>query len=255
VAALKRLAGVAALSLALVAPACMGESESPARLRVLTPTPEPAAMISPTPAAVEEPTPTPEPTPDPESTPTPDDDPSPSNDLDAAMAAAAAALGIDAGDACSDGEDCIRELPGGGTRTDGSIARLAYVAGAGGGAIAIVARDTAGTWQYWLLTAGETYQLFDVPGDLRICSDASTLTVRQAPDPGAAAAGELGHGEVVHAGSFALTEPGSLESHGAGWYRVDGAVSGWVSSRESSDAALGDCTLRNQIEGEPGTVG
>ncbi len=177
------------------------------------------------------------------------------NDLAGALQSASDALGVPTGDACDEGDDCVSEMPDGTTDVSGPITRLAYQGAGGGGALVVMARDGAGVWQFWTITQMDPYELLDVPGDLRICSDGEATTVRESPASGAGSAGEIARGEVVTARGFVLTQPGTLDNHGTGWYQVTGAGDGWVPADQTSNAALGDCTLRDEMEGRPSAVG
>jgi hypothetical protein len=203
--------------------------------------------------------PTPEPTLTPTATPGDDDAgptaPADPEDLEGALAAAARVLGVPYGADCTDDGDCVREMPTGETSTAGPITQLAYMSADGGGAVIFVARDGAGVWQYWQITQFGVYFLVDVPGELRACPDSASLAVRSSPSSTADIAGELPHGATAVADSFVLSQPGSLDEPGTGWYRVTDPVDGWVPASDTADAELGDCELRDQFEGGSGSVG
>lgn len=260
---------LAVLAGALVlAAACGGGDEELRESRIVTPESEGSPGGPPTEADPDdEDTPEPSPTPGEEepteapTTPTPepeddendenDEDP-PSSNLDAVMAAASEALGIPAGDDCSEDDDCIQPLPGGASDPSGDISRLAYGSASGGGAILVMARDSAGAWGVWMLTQSG-YQLFDLPGELLAC--ARPAIVRESPSSGAAAIGEVAREEALSATGLELTAPGSLSGRGSAWYSVSAPIGGWVAAEDVTAATNGDCSHRDEAEGEPNPRG
>lgn len=200
------------------------------------------------------PTPTPDPTEEPSPSPTPEEDEdetSSDGGAQALLSAASAELGVPAGDACGDEDDCVEQLPDG-TDPSGDIARLAYVSASGGGAIIVMARDAAGDWGVWMLTQSP-YQLLQLPGQLMAC--ARPTVIRDEPAPGAAALGEVERLEALQSTGFVLAERGSLSGAGAGWYRVSSPIEGWVYSRDVTRTSDDSCALRDAAEGEPNPRG
>ncbi|MDZ7727222.1 MAG: SH3 domain-containing protein [Dehalococcoidia bacterium] len=197
------------------------------------------------------PTATPGPTESPSPTPEATEEPDSGSNVDAVLAAASAQLGVPYGDACSEDEDCVQQLPGG-IDPGGDIARLAYASASGGGAIVVMARDGAGEWGLWMLTQSP-YQLLQLPGQVLACE--RPTVVHEQPAPGAAAIGEVERGEPLQATGFVLSERGSISSGGAGWYSVGAPIEGWVYSREVTRASDASCALRDAAEGEPNPRG
>lgn len=252
------LLSTAVVLLAGVACSPLDDDSSPVTMAAVTPTSEPTNPAATATARSEDPSPTPSG----EASPPPTEDdgaetPEARGDLAGAFAAASEALGVPAGDACSGDEsgDCIRELPDGETDTSGPMTMLGYMSGGGGGALVLLGRDGAGVWQFWMLTQIEPYFLTHVPGDLRVCPDGASETTRSAPSLSSDPVEELARDVVAEAEAFVLTEPGTLDGPGAGWYRLAGDHSGWIRSTSTASADTGDCSRRDDAEGNSGSVG
>ena len=121
----------------------------------------------------------------------------------------------------------------------------------GGGAMVVFGRDEAGGWQFWFGTQQQTYQPLRLPAEARICAGGEGANVRQAPDVSAMSLGVLKDGTMLTAEDFVLTQPGSNAPGsplGNGWYRVTGALNGFIRADLLSDAGTSGCGLHDAIE-------
>ncbi len=135
---------------------------------------------------------------------------------------------------------------------DGGVARFSGGYPEGGGFAFLMGRTSAGEWHFWLGSQQEFYVLANLPGDLRACGGGEDVVARANPSSDAAAAGKVPDLSVAHAEEFVLTKSGTFgvsSTRGDGWYRISSPVTGWVASRDVTDAKLGDCRLRDAIEG------
>jgi hypothetical protein len=158
-------------------------------------------------------------------------------------------------------DSCLKDNPGNKpcialasneTTVRGGIARFTGGFPDGGGFSFVMGRQADGAWQYWSGTQQGIYQLVEFPGELRACGGGNAVVVRASPDSSAASSGTLKDLATSTAQEFRLTKAGSFGTgggRGEGWYRVTGAVPGWVLSRDATDAKLGDCSLHDGIEG------
>lgn len=209
-----------------------------------TPSPGPSNPFTPHPSITATNTPVPSPTPAP--TPTPRD-PSIDEQVQRALRAAGQLLNIAVEPDCRQGADCIREGVVGPSVGRG-ILQLAYAGDGGGGAALIMGLDQDDEWVVWLASQRDLYQLLDLPGELRVCNDGEGTELRDAPSLEGASLALADDGEILAAESFLLTEPGSLDEWGAGWYRITSPIEAWVFSRHVAAATTGDCSLRDVYE-------
>jgi hypothetical protein len=147
---------------------------------------------------------------------------------------------------------CIEPAPSNGALNLG-IAALGYrpARNEPGGAALFSGRKLDGSWGYWFGTQNTNHRLTLLPGELRVCADGDGLNIRERPDTSAAILAKLNDGTTMTAIQFVLTEPGTRDAAGAGWYRVvvtEPAVTGWVFSRFTSTTALPDCSTRDILE-------
>jgi hypothetical protein len=112
---------------------------------------------------------------------------------------------------------------------------------------AVMAKRNDGAWGFWLATQN-AYQLLFLPADVRICAGGEVLNVRPDPSIINSPVGALSHDALAAADQFVLTEPGTPEVAGAGWYHLTGPVDGWVYSRFTTNGLLGDCSLHDAQE-------
>lgn len=202
-------------------------------------TPEPSTPV-PTSAA------SPTPSPAPAATPTPRD-PSVEEQVQRALRAAGELLDVPVEPDCREGADCVRQGVVGPSVEQG-ILQLAYAGADGSGAALVMALDQQDAWAVWLASQRDVYQLLELPGELRVCAGGEGTELREAPSPEAASVASAADGDLLEAESFVLTEPGSLQEWGAGWYRITSPVEAWAHSREVANAATGDCNLRDVYE-------
>lgn len=219
---------------ATVSLAACSPKESPPLASLEQFTPHPSITASPTPS----PSPTPTPT---------QRDPSATAELQRALRAAGETLGVSVEPDCREGSDCVREGVVG-SSVERGIIQLAYAGADGSGAALVMALDQDGAWGVLLASQRDVYQLLDLPGELRVCSGGEGTALRDAPDADAAILASAVDDDILDAESFVLTEPGSLDEWGAGWYRITSPVEGWVFSRHVAEAASGDCNLRDVYE-------
>lgn len=124
----------------------------------------------------------------------------------------------------------------------------------GGGFAFLMGRVSDNGWHYWYGSQQSFYVLTNLPGDIRACGTGQPVTVRASADESSASVGSLPDGTIAHAKNFVLTTPGVpgvSGSRGDGWYQINSPKDGWVDARSTSDASLGDCKLRDAIEGAP----
>jgi hypothetical protein len=124
----------------------------------------------------------------------------------------------------------------------------------GGGFAFLMGQSSDQSWHYWYGSQQGFYVLVKLPGDVRACGAGDAVAVRSSADAAAPSAGSLDDGATAHAERFLLTKPGApgaSGSRGEGWYQLSSPVKGWVNARNTSDAALGDCKLRDAVEGAP----
>jgi hypothetical protein len=144
------------------------------------------------------------------------------------------------------------------TSADAAIAGgVAAVTGGypdGGGFAFLMGQGADGNWHYWYGSQQGFYVLVNLPGDVRVCGAGQPVNVGSSSDPSSGAAGTLPDGSTAHALKFVLTKagtPGVNGSRGEGSYQIDAPVSGWIDARNAADASLGDCKLRDAVEGAP----
>jgi hypothetical protein len=172
--------------------------------------------------------------------------------LEAANRAAAALSGgvvtADCNEAPAQGAPCLQPASSAANAGRGVAAYLVYGPG-GQRSRAVFGRDAQGVWQFWYATQGTSYQLSELPGDLRACASGQGIAVRGEPGAQAAIAGSVRDQATLRAEAFVLTEPAAaLDRPGWGFYRVSSPRQGWVSSRLVSDLSLGSCELHDQAE-------
>jgi len=174
-------------------------------------------------------------------------DPSTAERIQLALRAAGEILNVPVEPSCREGADCIREgLVG--PSVDRGIIQLAYAGADGGGAALVMAAGEDGAWNLWFASQRDIYQLLNLPGELRVCSGGEGIALREAPSIEAASLASASDGDILQADSFLLTEAGSLEAWGAGWYRISAPAEAWVFSRDVADATTGDCNIRDVYE-------
>jgi hypothetical protein len=128
------------------------------------------------------------------------------------------------------------------------IARFAAGDPQGGPFTLYMGRDAAGDWRYWFATTAATYVLETLPGALLVCGRDGPAAV--ASEPRSERVVTVRTGGQLAARAFVLTAAGSFPAGvGEGWYRVSGTADGWIDARDTTDAALGDCSLHDEIEG------
>jgi hypothetical protein len=155
---------------------------------------------------------------------------------------------VKGGDDCVSGEDCIREPPGVSVDASRGLARLAYISASGGGAIVVLGRDGTGAWRLWMVTQQQPTDLLELPGQLLACGSAETVELRAGPASSEAVAGRVARAQSLAADSFVLSQAGTPGKPGAGWYRVSGSSSGWISSDVSAALSSG-CPLPEPTPG------
>lgn len=124
----------------------------------------------------------------------------------------------------------------------------------GGGFAFLMGRGDDGSWHYWYGSQQGFYVLTNLPGDIRACGAGQPVTVRASADDSSSSVGSLPDGASGHAEKFVLTVagvPGVSGSRGEGWYQLSAPVAGWIDARNTADASLGDCKLRDAVEGAP----
>ena len=158
----------------------------------------------------------------------------------------------DSGTSGGDSRPCIEYVPGESSPASG----IAWFNGGdpdGGGFSFAMGQTAAGSWDYWFGTQQQTYVLTTLPGQGLACAAGAGVTIRAEPFLDGAQVAQLSDGDAVSADLFVLSQGGSYTggANGDGWYKVSAPAEGWVHARELSDAALGDCSLRDAIEGGP----
>lgn len=122
---------------------------------------------------------------------------------------------------------------------------------AGGGFLAVLARDRTGAWTEWLHdpTPAATYQLFALPGEMLVCADGRGAGIRATPSVDSPTIATLPDLTKVTAEEFLLTDPSPepAAAPGFGWYRVRTEKGeGWAYSTFVADGRMTDCSVRNQ---------
>lgn len=134
----------------------------------------------------------------------------------------------------------------------GGIARFTGGYPDGGGFAFLMGRTADDAWHYIYGSQQGFYLRTDLPGDIRACGGGTAITIRSAANTSAAAAGTLADNATAHAEQYVLTTPGAFGPNGArgdGWYKISAPTAGWVHASDTADAALGDCKLRDAVEG------
>lgn len=132
------------------------------------------------------------------------------------------------------------------------IARFTAGDPQGGGFAFLMGRTGTGEWHYWMGSQQQFYVLTQLPGELRACGGGKPVALHEAPDASSPGAGELGDGTTIQADAFVLTSAGAFGvggKRGDGWYRVTSPAGAWVHASDTAAASLGDCSLRDAIEG------
>lgn len=109
-----------------------------------------------------------------------------------------------------------------------------------------------GAWDYWFGTQQGTYHALKLPAEMRVCASGEGVNVREQPDAGSPAVGQLSDGATVTAERFVLTEPGKIQPSlvsGNGWYQVSGSLSGYIRADFLSVTSLPDCSLHDILIG------
>jgi hypothetical protein len=113
-------------------------------------------------------------------------------------------------------------------------------------------RNPVGEWQFWHGTQQEFYELFELPGQLRVCNGGSDAPVRASPSVTAAQVGRVKENDVLRGEEFVLTHPGTItpsKERPEGFYRVTGPIAGWIDTLSVTNAALGDCKMHDAVLG------
>jgi hypothetical protein len=134
----------------------------------------------------------------------------------------------------------------------GGIARFTGGYPDGGGFAFLMGRTADGAWHYIFGSQQGFYLRTDLPGDIRACGAGSPITIRAAADAGSAAAGKLDDNATAPADRYVLTKAGVFGANGTrgdGWYHISAPTAGWVHASDTADASLGDCKLRDAVEG------
>ncbi len=132
------------------------------------------------------------------------------------------------------------------------IAVFDFLEPGSGGAKEVVARDTAGNWDFWFGTQQSVHQLLYLPDAVMVCTNRDALNLHSAPSVDASLVGALSDGVTATADEFLLA-PDLRDTAGRpinpayGWYHVTSPVDGWALSLYLSDARLPDCTLHDAI--------
>lgn len=116
----------------------------------------------------------------------------------------------------------------------------------------LMGSDAAGQWQFWFGSEFPSYALVSLPGQIRACGGGADVPILDAP--GGSQAGEALEGDILEADRFVLTAAGTFGvegQRGEGFYHVTSPVEGWVDATNTSDASLGDCSLRDSFESTP----
>lgn len=114
-----------------------------------------------------------------------------------------------------------------------------------GGPFTLVMAHATGGWRYWYTTQQPLYHLLALPGEVIACADPAQL----AAGPAGAATRSVAAGTRLAVDRLELVKPGELNaSRGDAWYHVATPAEGWVRASDVTDAALGDCRRRNDIE-------
>ncbi|MBI2766944.1 MAG: hypothetical protein HYX53_13670 [Chloroflexi bacterium] len=122
----------------------------------------------------------------------------------------------------------------------------------GGGFRFLMGRSAAGEWGFWFGSQQQFYVQLVLPGTLLACGEGNGVAVRVQPSVSSAAVSTVKDLTQLRAQEFVLTTPGKYGAGGArgeGWYHVTTPVDGWVQAREATDAKLGNCRLRDSLEG------
>ena len=122
----------------------------------------------------------------------------------------------------------------------------------GGGFAFLMGRAADGAWHYLYGSQQGFYLRTELPGDIRACGGGGPITIRATADANSAAAGTIADGATARAEQYTLTTAGTFGANGKrgdGWYKVSAPAAGWVHASDTADAALGDCKLRDAIEG------
>ena len=152
-------------------------------------------------------------------------------------------------------EDNPRELPciellSDAPSLDGGLARFNGGYLSGNRFELFLGRAADGSWGYWYSTQQPSYTVTELPAAVLTCGGGQGVTVREGPSAGAKAVTRLPDLAELRAEEFVLTAAGAAPAtRGDGWYRVTGAASGWVPSRDAVAARFGDCAFRDEIEG------
>lgn len=246
----------AALGGALLAAGCVfggSEDDMPTPTRAAEAPPLPSRTA--TPAATARPSPSPSPSP----SASPSPSPAPVSRDDVIAAAEQAVGGRHLPEltraACLEGNPerriCIHLTSDDGALSAG-LARFDAGDPDAGNFSFLMGRTAAGEWEFVRGSQQEFYELTSLPGSLRVCSEGAEAVVRAQPSAAAAEAGKLARLETVPAEAYVLVTGSSLQTpdvRAEGYYRVSGAVPGWVDGRDVSAVGLGSCDLHDATEG------
>lgn len=122
----------------------------------------------------------------------------------------------------------------------------------GGTFMLVMARTESGDWAYWYSAQSLTYLVADLPGELIACGGGADVPALSSP--GGAEVALLPELERLTADSFVLAEPGAFGAdgeRGSGYYHITAPIDAWVDATLTTDALLGDCSIRDAFEAQP----
>lgn len=119
--------------------------------------------------------------------------------------------------------------------------------------LGVLGRTADGAWEYWFGTQSPYALLLALPGDMRVCADGDGLNLRSEPAKDAPQVALLADGTIVRGDRFVLPEREANVDRrlprGHGWYHITAPEDGWAYSKYLSNAASGDCSVRDTVEG------
>lgn len=111
-------------------------------------------------------------------------------------------------------------------------------------------RTADGGWDLWYATQQQLYSLTALPGAILACPNEGPLAIHEHASEESPIILEVERLSELSVDRFELTTAGQFHGRerGSGWYHVTAPSPGWVHAQDATDAALGDCALRDAIE-------
>jgi len=122
-----------------------------------------------------------------------------------------------------------------------ALLNLSNTAGENG--FAVMGRNSTGQWQLLQVYKVNGMNPIQLPADGYMCSPAGGISypVRAQPNPTAPTVANLKNNEKVRVEEFVLTQAGSANAMGDGFYRISAPAAGWVEMRFTADAIWANC--------------